>query len=289
MYARNSLPGNVSSNDNISKRVSTGRSSKRVAIVIRVFIIWLTAAGAMALVQPRLHSQAAVAEDGPRNGPAASKPAPSRFALAFKASTLGLGPEAGIRLTRHFNLRVGFNAFDYRRNLTSDGVAYDSAFRLRSVQTLVDWFPFAESFHVSGGLLVYNGNHVSANATVPNNQILTAGDESFISNPANPISGKATSGVRPVAPMLAIGFGNLVARARHIGFSVDLGVVLQGTPHSSLTFNGSACDISGMFCADVAGDPNIQSQALTETHTINKDLFFLRYYPFVSLEVGYRF
>jgi hypothetical protein len=209
--------------------------------------------------------------------------------LAFKASTLGLGPDAGVRLARHFNLRVGFNAFNYHRNLSSDGVAYSSAFRLRSVQALMDWFPFAQSFHLSGGLLVYNGNHVSANAMVPVNQIISAGGEDIVSNPTNPITGRATSGVRPVAPMLGVGFGNLVARARHVGFSVDFGVVFQGTPRSALAFNGSACDVSGMFCGDVAADPNIQSQAATETHTINKDLFFLRYYPFISMEVGYRF
>lgn len=286
MYVRHSVP--VSSNQNsVNDKITAGRDNLALVIAFRVLVTWMIAASLVTIAQPRLHSQATEGE--PRIVPAASKGAGSRFALAFKASTLGLGPEAGVRLTRHFNMRLGFNAFDYRRHLSSDGVAYDSAFRLRSVQALVDWFPFAKSFHMSGGLLAYNGNHVSANATVPSNQIFSAGAESIISNPTNPIIGKATSAVRPVAPMLGIGFGNLVARARHIGFSVDFGVVFQGAPRSSVTFTGSACDVSGMFCADIAGDPGIQSQAVSETHTINKDLFFLRYYPFVSLEVGYRF
>jgi hypothetical protein len=281
MYVHNSLL------DSVSKKNSAGGNSKVFAISSRLFLTWMIATCLLTMVQPRLHSQAAEGE--PRGSQPGGKATGSRFALAFKGSTLGLGPDLGIRLTRHFNLRVGGNAFDYRRSLSEDGVSYDSAFRLRSVQALVDWFPFAESFHLSAGLLVYNGNHVSANATVPVNQILTAGSENVISNPTNPITGKATSGVRPVAPIIAIGFGNLVARARRVGFSVDFGVVFQGAPHSSLTFNGSACDLSGTFCADIAGDPSIQSQAATESHTISKDLFFLRYYPFVSLEVGYRF
>jgi hypothetical protein len=262
---------------------SAALSNKRRTI--RLFLIWTIALGLLMLAPLRLRSQAA--DDEPRSP--AAKPATGRFALAFKASTLGLGADAGIRLARHFNLRVGFGTFNYRRNLSEDGIAYDSAFRLRSVQTVLDWFPFAESFHLSGGLLVYNGNHVSANATLPTNQVLTAFDTNIISNPSNPISGKATSGVRPVAPIFSIGFGNLVARARHVGFSVDFGVVLQGSPHSSLTFTGSACDVSGTFCADIAGDPAIQSQAVSVSHTISKDLFFLKYYPFVSMEVGYRF
>jgi hypothetical protein len=286
MYGSNSLPESVHK-DIISNRISAGGNRNGLAIAIRVVWTSVMAASLVTIAQTRLYSQAE--HDEPRASEPAVEPAASRFALAFKASTLGLGPEAGMRLTRHLNVRVGVNAFDYRRNLSDDGVAYDSAFRLRSVQALVDWFPFAQSFHLSAGLLVYNGNHVSANASVPLNQIISAGDENVISNPTNPITGRATSTVRPVAPMIGIGFGNLVAHARHIGFSVDFGVVFQGAPHSTLTFNGSACDVSGMFCADVAGDPSIQSQAISETHTINRDLFFLRYYPFLSLELGYRF
>ena len=91
------------------------------------------------------------------------------------------------------------------------------------------------------------------------------------------------------APMLSLGFGNLLPRTRHVGFSADFGVVFQGAPHSTLTLNGSACDVSGAFCADIAGDPSIQAQALEGRQTINKELFFLKYYPFVSLELGYRF
>lgn len=217
------------------------------------------------------------------------KPAGSRFALGFRTSSLGLGSDLGLRLACRFNLRVGFNMFNYSRNLSSDGIAYDSAFRLRSVQALVDWFPFHGGFHLSGGLLVYNGNHVNANAVVPNNQVLSIGNEDIVSNPSDPITGKATSNVRPVSPLLAVGFGNLVPRARKLGFSVDFGVVFQGQPRSNFAFAGSACDPSGAFCGDIAADQNAQAEALADTHTLDKDLFFVRYYPFVSLELGYHF
>ncbi len=253
----------------------------------------LVALGLTGAMAPTLRAQAV--EDRPR-GPThrwaaepSGRPAGSRFALGLKASTLGLGADAGLRLARRFNVRVGFNAFNYSRNLSSDGIAYNSSFRLRSVQALLDWFPFRPSFHVSAGVLAYNGNHMTANALVSNGQTLSAGDETVISNPANPITGRATSAVRVVAPVIAIGFGNFVASTSHVGFSVDLGVVFQGAPHSTLTLRGSACDPSGEFCADIAGDPNMQAEALAEKRTIDKELFFMKYYPFVSLSVGYRF
>lgn len=218
-----------------------------------------------------------------------AKPDRSRFALGFRTSTLGLGSDLGLRLACHFNLRAGFNAFNYSRNLSSDGVAYDGAFRLRSVQALSDWFPFHGGFHLSGGLLVYNGNHMTANAVVPNNQVLSIGNENIVSNPSDPITGKATSKVRAVSPLLAVGFGNFVPHARKLGFSIDFGVVFQGQPRSTFSFAGSACDPSGAFCGDIAADQNAQAEALVDTRTINKNLFFLRYYPFVSLELGYHF
>lgn len=256
-------------------------------------VAWVITIGLTTARMPALWPQAAEGRpDAQIREPAsraASKPAGSRFALGLKASTLGVGGDAGMRLTRRFNLRVGFNAFNYHRNLSNDGIDYDSAFRLRSVQALLDWFPFQPSFHLSGGLLLYNGNHMTANALVPNNQVLNAGDENVISNPANPVKGKATSGVRVVAPMVAVGFGNFVPRTGHVGFSVDVGVVFQGAPHSTLTLSGSACDPSGEFCGDIAGDQNIQAEALAGRQSISKELFFMKYYPFVSLGLSYRF
>src|SRR5262249_35456883 len=91
----------------------------------------------------------------------------SRFGLAARVSTLGLGADAGFRLARPLNLRVGFNSFDYSRNLSSDGVAYRGTLHLRSVQASLDWFPFSHSLHFGPGLLILNGNRVTALATPP--------------------------------------------------------------------------------------------------------------------------
>src|SRR5207245_6554043 len=110
-------------------------------------------------------------------------PLRSRFAVAFRTSTLGLGADAGFRVARPINLRVGFNMFDYARNLSSDGVGYRGTLHLRSMQVSVDWFPFSHSFHVGPGVLIWNGNRVSAIATPPAGKILTAGVEVYVSDP----------------------------------------------------------------------------------------------------------
>src|SRR5260370_3486149 len=91
----------------------------------------------------------------------------SRFGLAFKTSTLGLGADLGVRIVRSINLRVGFGTFHYTADLRRDDTAYQGSLHFRSVQAVVDCFPFAGSFHVSPGVLFHNCNRLTAFASPP--------------------------------------------------------------------------------------------------------------------------
>lgn len=213
----------------------------------------------------------------------------SRFGLAFRTSTLGLGADAGFRVARPVNVRVGFNAFHYARSLTKDGTPYQGSLHLRSMETVVDWFPFAHSFHVGSGLLFLNGNRVTAVATPPVGQVLTAGAQAYVSDPQNPLTSSAKSATKRIAPVAMVGFGNLVPRHRHFAYSVDLGVVFQGVPKSTFTLAGGACDPSGEFCARAAEDSSIQAEAQSARTDLAHHVSFLKYYPVISVEFGYRF
>jgi hypothetical protein len=214
----------------------------------------------------------------------------SRFGLGFHASTLGLGAVVGFHVARPLNVRVGFNTFHYARNLSSDGTPYTGALYLQSLETVADWFPFARSsFHVGPGVLFFNGNRVSAVSTPPVGQVLTAGTEAYISDPQNPITGSAKSSTRRIAPMVIMGFGNLVPRHHHFGYSVDFGVVFQGSPKSTFNVAGGACDPTGEFCARAAEDSSIQAEAQSARTDLAHHVSFMKYYPVVSMEFGYRF
>ena len=213
----------------------------------------------------------------------------SRFALAFKVSTLGLGADLGLRIIRPLNLRVGFSTFHFGADLKHDGVPYEGNLRLRSLQATVDWFPTAGSFHVSPGVVLHNDNRVTATSTPPAGQVEGAGDTIFVSDPQNPITGKAKSIVGSVAPMIVLGFGNLVPRTSHFGYSVDFGVVYQGHPTSTFVLVGAVCDPSGTLCTDIANDTDTQKAVKTARHELDKGVSFMRYYPVVSAEFAYRF
>ena len=97
----------------------------------------------------------------------------SHVGIGVKFSTMGAGIEAAIPITSNTNLRGGFNIFSYSRGLDRDGIHYAGDWTFRSVQATFDWFPFHGAFHLSPGVLVYNGNEFTAVANAPAGQTFT--------------------------------------------------------------------------------------------------------------------
>ena len=144
---------------------------------------------------------------------AASAP---HFGAGIKLSLLGIGGEAAIPITNKMDIRGGFNALSYSRNFDKDGVAYAGQLSFRTIEAHYDWFPFGGSFHLSPGMLVYNGNKVTANASVAGGQTFDLNDTTYSSDPANPISGKGKIDFKKVAPTFTIGWGSLLpTNGRH--------------------------------------------------------------------------
>lgn len=230
---------------------------------------------------------------------AAANPAPSAKAggsaergqvgVGVRLSLLGPGAEAAVSLSKHFNVRGGFNYFSYGRDFTHDGVTYKGQLDLRSGEAHLDWSPLGQWFHVSPGVLVYNGNKLSGNANVPGNSTFTLGGTTYLSDPSNPIGGNGRVDFRKVSPTAMIGFGNLVPRHKHFTVTTDLGVVFQGTARTKLQLTGNACAPNGTNCVNAATDPNVQTNVLAEQTKINNKLSPYKYYPVLSFGFGYRF
>jgi hypothetical protein len=210
--------------------------------------------------------------------------------VAGKVSTLGLGADVAVPVASKLNIRAGFNLFGYSRSADRDGVHYDGTLSLRSVDALLDIFPFGGSFHLSPGVLLYNGNHANGTANVPGGQTFTLGGADWLSSPTDPVHGSGHLGVNKAAPMILFGWGNLVPRSsRHFTVGVDLGVAFEGTPKTTLAFAGTACDPSGAVCRNAATDPTFQSSVQGEQTKLNHDLSALKFYPVVQLTIGYKF
>jgi hypothetical protein len=212
-----------------------------------------------------------------------------KVGVGLKMSTLGAGAEVGISVARKLNIRGGFNAFTYSRGLNKDGITYNGDLNLRSAAVLLDWFPFGGGFHLSPGVLVYNGNGARANANVPAGQTFTLGGTTYQSDTTNPVTGKGNLDFTKAAPMVLFGWGNLVPRHRHFSFNVETGVVFQGAPRATLALAGTACQPGGGSCVNAATDPGVQSRVLAEQIKLNNSMAPFKYYPVISLGFGYRF
>lgn len=213
-----------------------------------------------------------------------------KVGVAVKLSSLGPGAEVAFPIATKLNVRGGFNFFEYSRNFTKDGIQYAGNLYFRSGEASVDWFPIGHQLHFSPGLIFYNGNQVQAVAAVPGGQNFTLNGVTYTSEVADPVKGTGNLDFTKVAPTFRVGFGNLVPRnSRHWSVLTEVGIAYTGTPRTALAFSGHGCLANPPGCVDMATDPTVQANVQAEQNKINKDLTLFKFYPLISIGVGYKF
>ena len=220
-------------------------------------------------------------------GPA--KKTSSHVGIGVKLSTLGAGIEVAVPLAGKLNVRGGFNMFRYSHDITNNGISYTGNLRFQSAEAHLDWFPFG-GFHVSPGLLFYNGNSVTATAAVPGGQTFSFGGTSYESDPNAPVAGTGTLDFVKVSPSIMVGVGNLIPRdGRHYSFLFEVGGAYQGSARVALNFSGNVCDTTGTICRSIASDSTVQANIQAQQVKIKNDINPYRFFPVVSFGVGFNF
>lgn len=126
------------------------------------------------------------------------------------------------------------NPFHLLSIYPAEGVTFHGELNLRSAQLNYDWFPFGGAFHLSPGMLVYNGTKLIANLSIPSGRVLHSGANNFRSDPADPIRGNASITFRKFAPAFLLGWCNLIPRKPlHFSIPCEFGVVFHGQPDLS--------------------------------------------------------
>lgn len=218
------------------------------------------------------------------------------FGVGIGVSSLGAQIQGAVTVMKYANIRGGFNDFKYSTSFDKDGTSYQNGtLNLRSTEITWDqFFPHARSLHISGGALVFNDNSGSASTYVSPSQSFSLGNASYISggalnNNTVPVSGTATIGFHRVAPMLLIGYGNLLPRSsRHFSINIEAGVVFEGSPSVKLNLTGTACANFDSGCVNAATDPGVQANVVAEQNKLSNDLSPFKYYPVISLVFGYK-
>ena len=239
-----------------------------------------------------LYAQSSSAMSAPPSG---SSSIQDHIGFGVKIGLLGAGAEIAARVNSHSNVRAGFNVLGYSRSFDKDGINYDGHLSFRTFEAHYDVFPWAGKFHISGGLLDYIGNPITAKAVVPQDGSFTLGGQTYYGAAApNQATASGRVNFNQVSPTLTFGWGNLVRENHHFSFPVELGIAFQGSPKSTLNLAGQVCDqpsTSGLpqNCRTVSSDPTVQSNVLSEQTKLNNSMKPFKFYPIISFGFGYKF
>ena len=220
----------------------------------------------------------------------------SAFGIDVKLGVAGIGFDVATPLSQKWNLRGGASFFSYNVNtVTSDGYTVAGSLALKTVSMSADWFPLGGSWRLSPGVTLYNGNKLSANASIPGGSTFDLGDGSYVSSATDPVHGTLDlSFGNKAAPSITTGFGNLLPRkaGKHFSVPFEVGVEFIGSPKFTLALSGTACQQGqppAIGCQPVATNPSTQQNVQIEQDQLNSDVSALRAYPILSIGFGYKF
>ena len=196
------------------------------------------------------------------NGYALAQDQASDTGVAVRVSTLGLGLDVSQRFGQGLQLRVNTNGFSTSRDYETNNINYAANLRLKSSGLLLDWFPFDSGLRLSTGLY-YDGNQVTIKPKPGQNSAFSDGKLDF----------------RSSAPYLGIGYQKALGAFSLTG---DAGVLFAGSPRVSYTVDCTANQ-------PLVSNAQCQQAAANEASRVRDSLDFLRYYPVLSIGLGYRF
>lgn len=201
-------------------------------------------------------------------------PAFADATINAKLSTLGFGVEAAFPLAQSVDARIGYNGYRYNfdETSTSNGVPtnYSGDLKLNNAQVLADWHPWEGSFRISAGV-IFNNNKFEMTAQPSGSNTINIGGTPYTVGAGETVN--ATVDFNKTAPYLGIGWGR-TPKNSGLSFTSDIGIVFQGKPKGSITTN-----IPGVSAADI-------NRANTD---LNDALDNFRYYPVISIGIGYTF
>jgi hypothetical protein len=192
--------------------------------------------------------------------------------------TTGIGAHVSVPVMPNLNARIGINALRYNYDGSTSDLDYDFKLKLRTFDALLDYFPQGTGFRLTGGI-VFNGNKIDAVGRPTPGGTYTLNGRTYPAALAGTLDGRID--FRNVAPYLGIGWDNAAGKEKGWSFSSDLGVMLQGSPRTSLTSIG--CTAPAPVCAQLAAD------VAAENVRLNEEADDFKAYPVLRFGASYRF
>ncbi len=248
------------------------------------------------------------ASDAPTEVPWAAKAHQqpfSRVGIGADVSPSGIGIKSAIVLTQYFDARGLVNFFNYNSGIFEiEGFRVDAQLHLASAGAMVDYYPLNSIWRLSAGMMLFNGNQISATSQIVPGTNLTVDGQDFYSAKANPatgatpLSGTGVLGMHRHQPafMASGGFGKFIPRSkRHWSFPAEFGVVFTGAPTVDVKMAGWVCnDAQQTQCGNLgdAGNPvavKFNDALQTQLTKWRRSLSVVTVYPIFSYSVVYSF
>lgn len=184
--------------------------------------------------------------------------------IGVRAGTNGLGADIGWGIAPTLSARVGYSWLDnYSVDVNTTDVNYSGKLKISSVSGLLDWSPLGP-FRITGGIM--SGENKVEVTGVPANSAASS-------------VGTLTGTIKPgkkTAPYLGIGYGNVAGAG--VNFYVDIGVIFQGSPKSTLAAT-CAPTATPAQCA------SLQNSVAAEQITLDEKISKYKYYPVASIGI----
>lgn len=233
--------------------------------------------------------------------PASRKPASmptspfSRVAIGGGFSPMGVHLLAATNLNPHLDVRGNGNFFKYSvSNISTSGFTISPQLNLASAGATLDVYPFAgHGFRLSPGALFYNTNQASSAVVAQGGASFTLDGNDYYSSESNPVTGAASLNLHSRNPAFTIttGWGSFFpARGGHWSFPFEIGVAFIGSPKVKMALtSGQVCDSTGVNCANVTADPQLQTDLQAQMAKYDKDVDPLKTFPILGGGVVYNF
>lgn len=192
--------------------------------------------------------------------------------VGLKGGTLGAGVELSYPVSSMLTLGIGINKFSTSRTDTTDGIDYDVDLNLQTISLLANFHPFAGSFRLTAGAMI-NNNELKMKADP--NATYDIGNTTYTAAEVGSL--KAAVDFNKFAPYAGLGWGT--SSDSGIGFTLDIGVLMQGKPNVDLSAKGGT----------LSSDPTFQAELAKEEANAEDDIKGFTMYPVISAGIDIRF
>jgi len=204
-------------------------------------------------------------------------------AIGLSAGLHGIGIDYQRAFNDYLNIRLSLTDMPLDKSITQDGVDYEAEYNRRNIGALVDFRPFAGTFHLTGG--IYGNEHnINIKAKPKTNTSYKIGNNTYESSS---LELDGTIEFAEQSPYMGLGWGGNIAK-NGLAMNIDIGALYIGNADVNLKAKGQA-SINGGPSTDINALPGFNDDLNQEIQNIENDAKDYNWLPIIQIGLLFRF